>query len=181
MKRLLVLAAALTGAIARAHAQGFDGSPLPRSEPESEKIYGVVRIHDTELTQHLVHLWEDGFLKVHPLVRYSEYTVPAWFSGLCAGTADLAVTGHDAWRSDLKAVEGIYGYPLARLVYIYFAPDQPSGEPADPQVDPKVREFLRYILSRQGQQDGAREGDYLPLTPALASAQLGKLESPSQQ
>ena len=67
-------------------------------------------------------------------------------------------------------------YPLTRTVYIYFAPDTPGGEPADPKVDPKVREFLRYILSRDGQQDVAREGGYLPVTPALARAQLKKLE-----
>jgi phosphate transport system substrate-binding protein len=67
-------------------------------------------------------------------------------------------------------------YPLTRLIYIYFAPDQPSGEPADPRVDPKVREFLRYILSRQGQLDVVREGDYLPLTAELVCAQLNVVE-----
>ena len=70
-------------------------------------------------------------------------------------------------------------YPLSRQVYLYFAPDQPSGEPADPKIDPKVHEFLRYILSRQGQQDVTREGDYLPLTPARAHEQLHQLESPA--
>ncbi len=66
-------------------------------------------------------------------------------------------------------------YPLARTVYIYFAPDTPGGEPAKPNTDPKVREFLRYILSRQGQADVAREGDYLQLTAEAARAQLGQL------
>lgn len=67
-------------------------------------------------------------------------------------------------------------YPLARLAYIYFAPDRPNGDPADPKVDPKVKEFLRYILSRQGQHDVRREGDYLPLTKELVREQLRKLE-----
>ena len=67
-------------------------------------------------------------------------------------------------------------YPLTRFAYIYFAPDQPNGDPADPKVDPKVKEFLRYILSRQGQQDVMREGDYLPLTFAVVREQLSKLE-----
>jgi phosphate transport system substrate-binding protein len=39
-----------------------------------------------------------------------------------------------------------------------------------------VREFLRYILSRQGQQDVTREGDYLPLTTDLVRAQIKFLE-----
>ena len=67
-------------------------------------------------------------------------------------------------------------YPLSRPVYIYFAPDTPGGEPADPKADPKVREFLRYILSRQGQADVAGEGDYLPLTAVVVREQLTKLE-----
>src|SRR5262249_27689907 len=37
-------------------------------------------------------------------------------------------------------------YPLTRSVYIYI-----DRDPEKP-VDPKVKEFLRYILSRQGQQ-----------------------------
>ncbi len=108
----LLAAAACVGS----RAQNFDLSGLPAYGETAPKQHGVVRIHDTELTQHLVHLWQDRFLKIHPLVRYSEYTVPAWFSGLCAGTADLAVTGHDAWRSDLKAFESIYGYPPLEIM-----------------------------------------------------------------
>jgi phosphate transport system substrate-binding protein len=108
--------AALLLTAARGRAQDFDLSALSAYNESAPKTHGVVRIHDTELTQHLVHLWQDHFLKLHPLVRYAEYTVPAWFSGLCAGTADLAVTGHDAWRSDLKAFESIYGYPPLEIM-----------------------------------------------------------------
>ncbi len=67
-------------------------------------------------------------------------------------------------------------YPLSRLVYIYFAPDRPNGDPASPGSRPEIREFLRYVLSREGQADVAAEGDYLPLTPAVVRAQLEKLE-----
>jgi phosphate transport system substrate-binding protein len=67
-------------------------------------------------------------------------------------------------------------YPLTRSVYIYFAPDRANGDPADPKVDPKLKEFLRYILSRQGQYDVVREGDYLPLTAEAVREQLKKLE-----
>jgi len=67
-------------------------------------------------------------------------------------------------------------YPLARFAYINFAPDTQAGDPADPKVAPKVKEFLRYILSRLGQQDVAREGDYLPLTAEVVREQLKKLD-----
>ena len=61
-------------------------------------------------------------------------------------------------------------YPLARSVWIYT--NQGPGHP----LDPRVREFLRFIFSRQGQELVGEEGEYLPLTPALAAAQLKKLE-----
>jgi phosphate transport system substrate-binding protein len=43
-------------------------------------------------------------------------------------------------------------------------------------VDPKLKEFLRFILSRQGQEAIVRDGKYLPLTPEAAAAELRKLE-----
>ena len=103
------------------------------------------------------------------------------YTGICYQTPQtkplaLAETEAGPYVPPTKASVASRAYPLSRLVYIYFAPDQPSGEPADPRVEPKVREFLCYILSRQGQQDVAREGDYLPLTPDLIRAQLKFLE-----
>jgi phosphate transport system substrate-binding protein len=68
-------------------------------------------------------------------------------------------------------------YPLARPVYIYYTIDNEKSEIADPRVDPKVREFLRYILSRQGQQTVAQQGDYLALPAAVVNEQLKKLDS----
>jgi len=65
-------------------------------------------------------------------------------------------------------------YPLSRSAYIYFVPDTLTGDAAKPAA--KIREFLRYVLSRQGQADVAAEGDHLPLTPALALEQLKKLD-----
>jgi phosphate transport system substrate-binding protein len=61
-------------------------------------------------------------------------------------------------------------YPLADEVYFYF--DHPAGKP----VDPKVKEFVRYVLSREGQDAVQRDAKYLPLTAGIVKAQLGKLE-----
>ena len=118
MNRPVLIALMVLAVAGRAQASGdVDLGDLPPYAAAVPNVHGVVRVHDTELTQHLVHLWQDRFLKLHPLVRYSEYTVPTWFSGLCAGTADLAVTGHDAWRSDLKAFEGVFGYPPLEIMF----------------------------------------------------------------
>ncbi len=61
-------------------------------------------------------------------------------------------------------------YPFTRIIpaFINRAPGQP--------VDPKVKEFLRYILSYEGQQDLVREGGYLPLSEESIREQLKKLE-----
>ena len=61
-------------------------------------------------------------------------------------------------------------YPLIRDVYYYFRREK--GKP----VDPKIREFLRYVLSREGQAAIQADGKYLPLTPTVAAEQLAKLD-----
>jgi phosphate transport system substrate-binding protein len=61
-------------------------------------------------------------------------------------------------------------YPLTRLIPAVY--DQPPGKP----VEPRVREFLRYILSREGQEAVVRDGRYLPLTKEGVSEGLRKLE-----
>lgn len=61
-------------------------------------------------------------------------------------------------------------YPLTRAVYIFI--NRAPGKP----IDPKLHEFLRYVFSRQGQEDVAREGDFIPMTRELVSEQLKKLE-----
>ncbi|HEV2441827.1 MAG TPA: substrate-binding domain-containing protein [Steroidobacteraceae bacterium] len=88
----------------------------------------------------------------------------------------LAETQDGPYVALTKANVANRTYPLARLAYIYFAPDRPNGDPADPKVDPKVKEFLRYILSRQGQRDVLREGAFLPLTKQVVREQLEKLD-----
>jgi len=60
-------------------------------------------------------------------------------------------------------------YPLTRIIPAFI--DRPPGRP----VDPRVREFLRYILSRDGQEDIALETGYLQLSAAAIRAQLTKL------
>jgi phosphate transport system substrate-binding protein len=61
-------------------------------------------------------------------------------------------------------------YPLIRDVYYYFRRER--GKP----VDPKIKAFLTYVLSREGQAAVQRDGKYLPLTPEVARAQLAKLQ-----
>ena len=61
-------------------------------------------------------------------------------------------------------------YPLTRTIFACVDP-RPGKS-----LDPKVRDFLRYVLSAEGQETMARDGEYLPLTAAMAQAELKKLE-----
>jgi phosphate transport system substrate-binding protein len=56
-------------------------------------------------------------------------------------------------------------YPLGRSTYALV--DIAPGH----AMDPKVREFLSYVLSREGQADVARDGGYLPLSAAVLAVQ----------
>jgi ABC-type phosphate transport system substrate-binding protein len=60
-------------------------------------------------------------------------------------------------------------YPLTRYMYIRL--NRKPGEP----LPPHVREFLRYILSRDGQEPILYSG-YFPLTAAEAKEELAKLD-----
>lgn len=63
-----------------------------------------------------------------------------------------------------------HDYPLSRNVFMYV--NRPPGQP----LDPKLREFLRFVLSRQGQEILVRTGIHLPLTSARVEAERGKLD-----
>ena len=60
-------------------------------------------------------------------------------------------------------------YPLARYLYLYV--NKAPGKP----LDPLAREFLRLVLSKQGQEVVVKDG-YLPLTSAIVAQERAKLE-----
>ncbi len=60
-------------------------------------------------------------------------------------------------------------YPLFSQIYMF------ANRDSDGSVKPLVREFLRYVLSRQGQEAVERDGKYLPLTAPVARRQMQKI------
>jgi phosphate transport system substrate-binding protein len=60
-------------------------------------------------------------------------------------------------------------YPLSRALYVYVVRD-----PRKP-MDALSREFLRFVLSRQGQEIVIKDG-YLPLTAEMVAQELAKLK-----
>ena len=61
-------------------------------------------------------------------------------------------------------------YPLSRVIPAVI--DRTPGMP----VDPKIKEFLRYLLSREGQQVVLQDGKYLPLSASAAQKEVRKLD-----
>ena len=60
-------------------------------------------------------------------------------------------------------------YPLSRFLYVYVnkAPNKP--------LDPMVREFLKFALSREGQEIVVKDG-YLPVSATIVAEELAKLD-----
>lgn len=61
-------------------------------------------------------------------------------------------------------------YPLFLENYLYVLQKE------DGALEPQVKEFLRYVLSRQGQQTIQNDGKWLPLTARVAEEQRAKVE-----
>jgi phosphate transport system substrate-binding protein len=81
----------------------------------------------------------------------------------------LANTAGGPYVEPTKANMLNRSYPLVESIYVYI--NRPPGQP----VEPKLREFLRYILSREGQRAVAEDGGYLPLPAEVVREQLEKL------
>lgn len=60
-------------------------------------------------------------------------------------------------------------YPLARFLYVYI--NKAPGKPADPLV----REFAKYIFSKEGQEVVVKDG-YYPVSAQIAMQERAKLE-----
>ena len=92
------------------------------------------------------------------------------YSGIGYKTADVrAVPLAKSAKSKMieAAPENAYKgeYPLARFLYIYINA-KPNSE-----LDPLRREFVRYIFSKEGQQDVVKDG-YFPVTAVIAARAL---------
>ena len=96
------------------------------------------------------------------------------YSGIAALTPQvkpLALAAHPGapYVPFTRATVADRTYPLTRSMYIYL--NAAPGKPLPPAID----EFLRFILSRQGQQSITRQDIFLPLDPATVQQNLRKL------
>lgn len=96
------------------------------------------------------------------------YLSPA---ALGPGWKDLAVQGEHGGPFVKRSLETVHDrtYPFVMEQIFFF-----NREPGQP-IDPKIEEFIRYVLSQEGQDCIQREGRYLPLTAEVVREQLKKL------
>jgi phosphate transport system substrate-binding protein len=95
------------------------------------------------------------------------------YSGIGYKTADvrevpLKATATDEPISATPEYAYTGKYPLARFLYIYV-----NLKPGTP-LDPLRREFLLYVLSKDGQSDVIKDG-YFPVNAKIAGEELAKL------
>ena len=85
---------------------------------------------------------------------------------------ELAVQGEGGGPYVKRTLESVHdhSYPLFNQQYFFF--NRAPGK----SVDPMVEEFIRFVLSQEGQDCIQREGRYLPFTAEMVREQLKKLE-----
>ena len=88
-----------------------------------------------------------------------------------SGVKNLALADKEGGAFSSGSYEDVVSgkYPLARFLYIYV--NKAPGKP----LDPLMREFLKVVLSRQGQEVVIKDG-YLPLTPSILNEERRKIE-----
>jgi phosphate transport system substrate-binding protein len=84
----------------------------------------------------------------------------------------LKIAATDGGPCYEPSIQNVYEhkYPFSRYVYLYV--NKAPGKP----LQPKVREFLKLVLSKEGQQVVAEERVFIPLQPQVVQEELKKLD-----
>jgi phosphate transport system substrate-binding protein len=88
-----------------------------------------------------------------------------------SGVKVVPLAETDAGTPSAGSYDDVVGgtYPLSRFLFLYV--NRPPGKP----LDPLAGEFLKLVLSREGQEVVVKDG-YLPLTPAIVAEERRKVE-----
>ena len=88
-----------------------------------------------------------------------------------SGVKPLALAAKDGAAPVAANAQNVYNatYPLTRFLFLYV-----NKDPSKP-LDPLVREFLKFVLSKEGQEVVIKDG-YLPLPAAVVIEDLKKTQ-----
>ncbi|WP_205012830.1 PstS family phosphate ABC transporter substrate-binding protein [Sphingomonas panacisoli] len=97
----------------------------------------------------------------------------ALLANITPNTKAVALSETTGGKCVYPTTQSVYdhSYPLSRYVYIYVNHKPGTKLPA------KVREFLKAVLSREGQQQVANDGVYIPLQASVVKEELAKLDT----
>ena len=130
------------------------------------------RVRPAGTTGDFGRLWSAGDQMIDAVAadKYAiTYTSMSYRTKPGVKTVPLAWTAKGPYVFPTLATVQNRSYPLTREVYYYT--NRVGGK-----IDPLVAEYLRFILSRQGQELVEKDGKYLPLTAKLVDEQLAKLK-----
>jgi phosphate transport system substrate-binding protein len=124
--------------------------------------------------------WREGIQTQHTVIPLSDkvaadkyaiaYTGLAWDTN--PNTKVLKLTVHPGESAIAATFDNVASqkYPLSRTIYIFL--NRVPGKP----IDPVLRQFILYALSRQGQQAVVDDGIFTPLPAAMDLREAEKLK-----
>lgn len=123
--------------------------------------------------------WRDGIGAPHTVLPLADivaadkyaiaYTGLAWDDNPKTKVLKLSATPNGPFHAATFDEVAAQTYPLSRVIYIFV--NKAPGKP----LNPVLEEFLRFALSRQGQEDVVKDAIFTPLPPALDAKQIDKL------
>lgn len=155
--KILTIAAALSSLSMGANQVTVDSSIRPYAPTSG--VSGNLNAVGSDTLNNLMTLWAEGFSKKYPSVKVgvegkgSSTAPPA----LTAGTAQLAPMSRQMKREEIAAFEAKYGYKPTEIKVA---------------LDTLTREFIKFIVSKDGQEIVTKDG-YYPI-PAKVSAEVLK-------
>jgi phosphate transport system substrate-binding protein len=162
------------------HVYGYNLQFNFPQEIESRAFGGVSKKWNEKLIEYDNTVLPDGSLKLAGQLMLEDLAKDPYGIAYVAGgeawvtpavkTVALSVkTGGRAYELTMDNVRE-RTYPMYADVFFWINRD-PKGP-----VDPKVKEFIRFVLSRDGQELVQKDGKYLPLTAAVVRAGRKQLD-----
>jgi phosphate transport system substrate-binding protein len=162
------------------HVYGYNLQFNFPQEIESRAFGGISKKWNEKLIEYDNMVQPDGSFKLAGQLMLEDLAKDPYGIAYVAGgeawvtpsvkTLDLSVkTGGPAYALTMDNVRE-RTYPMYADVFFWINKNDKN------QVEPKVREFMRFILSRDGQELVQKDGKYLPLTAAMVAEGRKKLE-----
>lgn len=147
-------------------ATNFADKVLSASDKWNEEIHAFAHIVQADGKRYIqADQITDALAKDKYGIAYNRYR------GERPGVRRLPVAATEGGPFIEHTIENVQNrtYPLYAESYFYT-----TVKPGTP-MNPLVREFIRFVLSQEGQAEVMRDGKYLPLTAAVVEEQLKKL------